>query len=55
MKKNETRDETLERLARDASKGPEATKQFTRLVKVVTRVTRSEVERARQARRELPD
>ena len=33
MKKNETREETLERLARDASKGKGAAKSFERLVK----------------------
>jgi hypothetical protein len=33
MKKNETREETLERLARDASKGKSAAKSFERLVK----------------------
>jgi hypothetical protein len=33
MKKNETPEETLERLARDATKGKGAAKSFERLVK----------------------
>jgi hypothetical protein len=33
MKKNETREETLERLARDASKGKGAAMSFEKLVK----------------------
>jgi hypothetical protein len=37
MKKNETREETLERLARDASEGPGAAKRFEALVKRVAK------------------
>jgi hypothetical protein len=37
MKKDETRDETLERLARDARKGAGAAKRFETLVKRVAK------------------
>jgi hypothetical protein len=37
MKKNETREETLERLARDASEGAGAAKRFEALVKRVAK------------------
>jgi hypothetical protein len=37
MKKNETREETLERLARNASKGAVAAKRFETLVRRVTK------------------
>jgi hypothetical protein len=37
MKKNETREETLERLARDASEGTGAAKRFETLVKRVAK------------------
>lgn len=37
MKKNETRDETLERLAKDASSGKDAAKRFAALVRNVAK------------------
>jgi hypothetical protein len=37
MKKTETREETLERLARDASKGASAAKRFETLVRRVAK------------------
>jgi hypothetical protein len=37
MKRTETREETLERLARDASKGKGAAKRFESLVKMAAR------------------
>jgi hypothetical protein len=37
MKKNETREETLERLARDANEGAGAAKRFETLVKRVAK------------------
>ena len=37
MKKNETREETLERLARDADQGASAAKRFETLVKCVAK------------------
>jgi hypothetical protein len=37
MKKNETREETLERLARDANEGKGAAKRFAALVKRVAK------------------
>jgi hypothetical protein len=37
MKKNETRDETLERLAKDARSGANAAKRFEALVKRVAK------------------
>ena len=41
MKKNETREQTLERLARDASKGKGAAKRFESLVKTVARAPKA--------------
>jgi len=39
MKKHETREETLERLARDARKGASAAKRFSALVRKVAKTT----------------
>jgi hypothetical protein len=45
MKKNETREETLERLARDANQGAGAAKRFTSLVRRVIKTPKTEVDR----------
>lgn len=44
-KKDETREETLERLARDAHEGRTAVKRFETLVKRVIKTPKSEVDR----------
>ena len=46
MKKTETREETLERLARDARKGASAAKRFETLIKRVAK-TRTPAARAK--------
>jgi hypothetical protein len=45
MKKTETREETLARLAHDARKGAGAAKRFTSLVKRVIKTPKIEVDR----------
>jgi hypothetical protein len=49
MKKTETREETLERLARDASSGKAAAKRFESVVKMVARAPKSDREQPEQA------
>ena len=48
MKKTETREETLERLAGDSYTGAKAAKRFKALVKVVARAPKSSANRANE-------
>jgi hypothetical protein len=52
MKANETREETLKRLARDSYKGAKANKRFTSLVRRVLKTTKSEVDARAKAWKE---
>jgi hypothetical protein len=49
MKKTETREETLERLAKDASAGAGAAKRFARLVKSVANTPSPAAEAAKES------
>ena len=50
MKKTETREETLERLARDARKGAAAAKRFATLVRRVAKTPTPAAAKAKEAR-----
>ncbi len=52
MKKTETREETLERLAQDARKGAGAAKRFESIVRRVIKTPKSEVETRAKAWKE---
>jgi len=52
MKKNKTREETLDRLAQDAREGAGAAKRFTALVKRVIKTPKTEVDRRAKAWKE---
>jgi hypothetical protein len=52
MKKTETRDETLERLARNSSEGASAAKRFTALIRRVIKTPKTEVDRRARAWKE---
>jgi hypothetical protein len=45
MKKTETREDTLERLARNSSEGAGAAKRFSSLVKRVIKTPKTEIDR----------
>ncbi|MEY2520903.1 MAG: hypothetical protein QOF24_2662 [Verrucomicrobiota bacterium] len=55
MKKTETREETLERLAKDASSGKAAAKRFESVVKMVARAPKSEIAQPQQTQSATPE